>query len=156
MSASCRASFVNLSKDSMMGIQRRVQRLRVIYFPIYDHDSQAINPTSLSKHQHINTVSCFESPPLHLARASDHVLIISPNQKCAWLKSSPSSRKTSSFHTQRLFNGGQKSAWLSLEQCPGKTLDMIGKAERGQNIPTSWSAWNYLLRHLVFNVQNCL
>lgn len=56
----------------------------------------------------------------------------------AWLKSSPSSRKTYSFHTQRLFIGisiGQESAWPAPEKCPGKTLDMIEKAESARTSP---------------------
>ncbi len=55
------------------------------------------------------------------------------------LEFSLSTHKTESFHTESLFIGittGQERAWLGPEQCPGKTLDVIGKAETGQNIKT--------------------
>lgn len=86
--------------------------------------------------------------PLHLAKPKKsptikEVLIFFPESNMAWLKSSRSSRKTWSFHTQRLFiviTIGQESPWPGTEQCPGKTLDMIEKAETDHDIPTTQNA----------------
>lgn len=89
-----------------------------------------------------------KSLPLHLAKPKEsptvkEVLIFFPESNMAWLNSPPSSRKAWSFHTQRLFiviTTGQETPWPGPVQCPGKTLDMIEKAETRHNIPTTRSA----------------
>lgn len=61
----------------------------------------------------------------------------------ASLRNYPSSRKTQSIQTRRLFIGItliKRALGPGSERCQGKTLVVIEIAERDQNIPATWSA----------------